>query len=146
MLNPINVILNKMLSDPRINSNEVAQNAVNLLRKGDSMGLQQMAENLCKQKGVTAEEVKHAIDLSVYFYETFKNLYGQVCENTKDVETILNYMRSRDLKEVSPSIIYRNYKNLFHHVSCVVNTMEFMQKMLLGRIVKSSHGCKFELY
>lgn len=54
MLNPINVILNKMLSDPRINSNEVAQNAVNLLRKGDSRGLQQMAENLCQQKGVTA--------------------------------------------------------------------------------------------
>lgn len=61
MLNPINVILNKMLSDPRINSNEVAQNAVNLLRKGDSKGLQQMAENLCQQKGVTAEEVKQKI-------------------------------------------------------------------------------------
>lgn len=61
MLNPINVILNKMLSDPRINSNEVAQNAVNLLRKGDSRGLQQMAENLCQQKGVTAEEVKQKI-------------------------------------------------------------------------------------
>lgn len=61
MLNPINVILNKMLSDPRINSNEVAQNAINLLRKGDSRGLQQMAENLCQQKGVTAEEVKQKI-------------------------------------------------------------------------------------
>ena len=61
MLNPINVILNKMLSDPRINSNEVAQNAVNLLRKGDSRGLQQMAENLCKQKGVTVDEVKQKI-------------------------------------------------------------------------------------
>lgn len=61
MLNPINVILNKMLSDPRINSNEVAQNAVNLLRKGYSRGLQQMAENLCQQKGVTAEEVKQKI-------------------------------------------------------------------------------------
>lgn len=61
MLNPINVILNKMLSDPRINSNEVAQNAVNLLRKGDSRGLQQMAENLCQQKGVTADEVKQKI-------------------------------------------------------------------------------------
>ena len=61
MLNPINVILNKMLSDPRINSNEVAQNAVNLLRKGDSRGLQQMAENLCQQKGVTVDEVKQKI-------------------------------------------------------------------------------------
>lgn len=61
ILNPINVILNKMLSDPRINSNDVAQNAVSLLRKGDSRGLQQMAENLCQQKGVTTEEVKQKI-------------------------------------------------------------------------------------
>lgn len=61
ILNPINVILNKMLSDPRINSNEVAQNAVSLLREGDSRGLQQMAENLCQQKGVTTEEVKQKI-------------------------------------------------------------------------------------
>ena len=50
-----------MLSDPRINSNEVAQNAVSLLREGDSRGLQQMAENLCQQKGVTTEEVKQKI-------------------------------------------------------------------------------------
>ena len=61
MLNPLNVILNKMLSDPRVNSNEIAQNTVELLRKGDSRGLQEMAENLCKQKGVTTDEVKSKI-------------------------------------------------------------------------------------
>lgn len=61
MLNPLNVILNKMLSDPRIDSNKVASNAVTLLRNGDSKGLQEMAENLCKQKGVTTEEVMDKI-------------------------------------------------------------------------------------
>lgn len=61
MLNPLNIILNKMLSNPNINSNEIANNAVTLLRNGDSKGLQEMAENLCKQKGVTPEEVRDKI-------------------------------------------------------------------------------------
>lgn len=58
---PVSVILNKMLSDPRINSNEIATNTVKLLQQRDSRGLQEMAENLCKQKNVTPEEVREKL-------------------------------------------------------------------------------------
>lgn len=49
-------ILQQMMNDKNISDNPVAQNAVELLQKGDSKGLEELAMNLCKEKGINPED------------------------------------------------------------------------------------------
>lgn len=60
-MNPIIIIMNKILSDPRINSNEIAKDTVRMMKAGDEKGLQELAMNMCKEKNVTPEEVKNKV-------------------------------------------------------------------------------------
>lgn len=60
-MNPMQMILNQMMNDPRIKQNPMASNAMDMLRKGDTQGLKSMAENLCKEQGTTADEMKQKI-------------------------------------------------------------------------------------
>lgn len=60
MKNP-QVFINQMLNDNQIMGNPMAKNAMDLLQKGDTQGLQKMAENLAKEKGTTVDEVKNNI-------------------------------------------------------------------------------------
>lgn len=41
--------------------NPMAKNAMEMFQKGDSKGLQEMAENLCKERGTTTDDVKSMI-------------------------------------------------------------------------------------
>lgn len=41
--------------------NPMARNAMEMFQKGDSKGLQEMAENLCKERGTTTDNVKSMI-------------------------------------------------------------------------------------
>ena len=41
--------------------NPMAKNAMEMFQKGDSKGLQEMAENLCKERGTTVDDVKSMI-------------------------------------------------------------------------------------
>lgn len=41
--------------------NPMARNAMEMFQKGDSKGLQEMAENLCKERGTTTDDVKSMI-------------------------------------------------------------------------------------
>ena len=67
MLNP--VLLTQMVRNPQafmqqiMNNNQIMQNpigknAIELARKGDIQGLNSLAENLCKERGTTFEEMK----------------------------------------------------------------------------------------
>lgn len=67
MLNP--VLLTQMMRNPQafmqqiMNNNQILQNpigknAIELARKGDIQGLNSLAENLCKERGTTFEEMK----------------------------------------------------------------------------------------
>jgi hypothetical protein len=67
MLNP--VLLTQMMRNPQafmqqiMNNNQIMQNpigknAIELARKGDIQGLNSLAENLCKERGTTFEEMK----------------------------------------------------------------------------------------
>ena len=67
MLNP--VLLTQMMRNPQAfmqqimnNSqfmqNPIGKNAIELARKGDIQGLNSLAENLCKERGTTFEEMK----------------------------------------------------------------------------------------
>lgn len=69
-MNPMNLM--QMLQNPQqfiqnimgnnqIMSNPMAKNAVELMQKGDAQGVEQMARNLCKEKGLNADEVMQQI-------------------------------------------------------------------------------------
>ena len=51
-MNPMQLMLNKMINSPQVQQNPMAKNAVNMLQNGDSDGLRKMAENLCHEKGI----------------------------------------------------------------------------------------------
>lgn len=46
---------NQMMQNP------MAKNAMEMFQRGDSKGLQEMAENLCRERGTTADDVKNMI-------------------------------------------------------------------------------------
>lgn len=55
------MLLSRMMNSPQIRSNPMAQNAMNMLKNGDSSGLQNMAENLCRESGTTPDEIKQQL-------------------------------------------------------------------------------------
>lgn len=60
-VNPMQMMLNQMMSNPRIKNNPMAQNAIQMYQNGDIQGLQNMAENICKERGMTTDEAKQKI-------------------------------------------------------------------------------------
>lgn len=57
----LQTFIRQMSDNPRIINNPVAKNALTMMANGDSNGLKQMAENLCKESGTTPEQVKQRI-------------------------------------------------------------------------------------
>ncbi len=51
--------LQNIASNNQIMSNPIAKNAVEMYQKGDFDGVKNMAENLCKEKGTTIDNVKN---------------------------------------------------------------------------------------
>ena len=44
--------LQQMMGNSSVMSNPMARNAMQMAQKGDSKGIEQMARNLCKEKGI----------------------------------------------------------------------------------------------
>ena len=53
--------IQQIMGNSQIMSNPMAKNAVELMQKGDSQGIEQMARNLCKEKNLNADEVMQQI-------------------------------------------------------------------------------------
>ena len=53
--------IQQIMGNSQIISNPMAKNAVELMQKGDSQGIEQMARNLCKEKNLNADEVMQQI-------------------------------------------------------------------------------------
>lgn len=53
--------LQQMMGNNQIMSNPMARNAMQMAKKGDSKGIEQMARNLCKEKGIDADEAFESI-------------------------------------------------------------------------------------
>ena len=60
-MNPMQMIINKMMNSPQMQNNPMVRNAMEMYRSGDVKGLQNMAENICKENGTTTEDVKNKI-------------------------------------------------------------------------------------
>lgn len=55
------LFLQNVMANSNIMKNPMAKNAISMMQSGDSKGLQEMAENMCRQHGTTADEVKQMI-------------------------------------------------------------------------------------
>ena len=59
--NPQQAIQNIIESNPNIQNNPLAQNAMKMYQNGDTKGLQNMAENMCKERGITIDQAKQQV-------------------------------------------------------------------------------------
>ena len=60
-MNLMQMILNQMINSPQIQNNPMAKNDMQMYQSGDSNGLKSMAENLCKERGITIDEAKQKV-------------------------------------------------------------------------------------
>lgn len=60
-MNPMQAILNQIINSSQVQNNPMAKNAMQMYQNGDSNGLKSMAENLCKERGITVDEAKQKV-------------------------------------------------------------------------------------
>ena len=60
MKNP-QTFIQQMMNNSQIMQNLIAKNAIEMYQKGDTKGLQSMAENLAKERGTTVDDMKSQI-------------------------------------------------------------------------------------
>ena len=53
--------MQQMMDNSQIMQNPMAKNAMEMYQKGDTKGLQAMAENLAKERGTTPQQVQEII-------------------------------------------------------------------------------------
>lgn len=57
MINNPKNFAKQMFNNSQAMQNPILKNAVGLVDKGDTKGLEQLARNLCKEKGINADEM-----------------------------------------------------------------------------------------
>lgn len=70
-MNPINIFqmmkagpqqfIQQMMGNNQIMSNPIMKNALGMVQSGNMQGIEQMARNLCKEKGLNADDVFNQI-------------------------------------------------------------------------------------
>ncbi len=71
-MNPLNIFqmmkngnpqqfLQQMMGNNQIMRNPLMKNTIEMAQKGDMQGIEQMARNLCKEKGLNADDVMNQI-------------------------------------------------------------------------------------
>lgn len=71
-MNPMNIFqmmksgnpqqfLQQMMGNNQIMSNPLIKNAMQMAQKGDIQGVEKMARNLCKEKGINADDMMNQI-------------------------------------------------------------------------------------
>ena len=53
--------LQNMMNNNEVMQNPMARNAMEMYKNGDNAGLQQLAENVCRERGTTVDEMKSGI-------------------------------------------------------------------------------------
>ena len=54
-------MIQKMMSNNQMMSNPMIKNAMSMAQSGNSKGIEQMARNLCKEKGINPDDVMKQI-------------------------------------------------------------------------------------
>ena len=53
--------LQQAMQNGQINQNPIAKNAIEMYQRGDTQGLNQLADNLCKEKGINRSDFERQI-------------------------------------------------------------------------------------
>lgn len=53
--------LNQMINNSQAMQNPMARNAIEMYQNGDTTGLKNMAENLCREHGITIDQAKNMV-------------------------------------------------------------------------------------
>ena len=53
--------LRSMIGNSQIMQNPIAKNAIGMAQSGDTKGIEQMARNLCREKGINPDEMINQI-------------------------------------------------------------------------------------
>lgn len=53
--------MQKAMNNPQIMQNPISKNAIELYQKGDRQGLNELADNLCKEKGINRQDFENQI-------------------------------------------------------------------------------------
>lgn len=70
MMNPLQFVqamrnpqefMQKMMKNSQVMQNPMAKNAMEMAQQGNMQGIEQMARNLCKEKGLNADDVFNQI-------------------------------------------------------------------------------------
>ena len=70
MMNPLQFVqamrnpqefMQKMMDNSQVMQNPMAKNAIEMAQQGNMQGIEQMARNLCKEKGLNADDVFNQI-------------------------------------------------------------------------------------
>ena len=59
-INPMQIV-QQMINNNQVMGNPMARNVLELYQKGDINGLQEMANNLAKEKGTTVDDIKNQL-------------------------------------------------------------------------------------
>lgn len=54
-------VIQQMMNNSQLMQNPIARNTVEMIQKGDSKGLEELARNLCREKGINPEEAMKQI-------------------------------------------------------------------------------------
>lgn len=53
--------MRKAMNNPQIMQNPISKNAIELYQRGDKQGLNELADNLCKEKGINRQDFENQI-------------------------------------------------------------------------------------
>lgn len=95
-MNPAQLLLNQMMNSPQVQNNPMAKNAMQMYQSGDTGGLKTMAENLCKERGITVDEAKQKIMIDMLQPHTVL-IVGKIPDELNADVKIVNY-KSRNQK------------------------------------------------
>jgi len=97
---------------------------------------------------INSNAIENAIKLSRYFVQSFKIITKITFEqkNNSKETYVLEYMRTKKIKEISPSKLYTANTSRIKSIKEAKTVLEHLNNQGYGYIVDASNGCKFVLY
>ena len=99
-----------------------------------------------EEKSITSFDVYNAIKLFRYFKSCFEVITDNKLNYDKYEERVLNFIKRKNLKIVSPSDLFRNNKSKIKDAKTAKVILEGLANKGYGRMVKARNGVSFVYY
>lgn len=57
----VNAIIQQAMQNSNLMQNPIAKNAIEMYKRGDTQGINELANNLCKERGINVEDITKRI-------------------------------------------------------------------------------------